>query len=146
MKATLAHSLTAFRVYMGWYELYEELQQIIGNRLACMYSYSISTASNCPLCSTFFRKLIIDMGEHPEDLQFSEWEQELMDFGASISANRGQVPDTLYQSVARHYNEKQMVALIAFAGQMIATNIFSNVTQTDIDDYLTDYLKPAAHD
>jgi hypothetical protein len=33
-----------------------------------------------------------------------------------------------------------MVVLIAFAGQMIATNIFSNVTETNIDEYLFDYL------
>ena len=33
-----------------------------------------------------------------------------------------------------------MVLLIAFAGQMIATNIFNNVIQTDIDEYLKSYL------
>jgi hypothetical protein len=30
--------------------------------------------------------------------------------------------------------------LVAFAGQMIATNIFNNVIETNIDDYLFDYL------
>ena len=30
-----------------------------------------------------------------------------------------------------------MVLLIAFAGQMIATNIFNNVIQTEIDEYFT---------
>jgi hypothetical protein len=35
-----------------------------------------------------------------------------------------------------------MVILTAFAGQMIATNVFSNVTETDIDEYLFDYLPP----
>ena len=33
-----------------------------------------------------------------------------------------------------------MVVLIAFAGQMIATNIFNNVIETDIDEYLAEYL------
>ena len=36
-----------------------------------------------------------------------------------------------------------MVILIAFAGQMIATNVFSNVIETDIDEYLLDYLPTA---
>ena len=35
-----------------------------------------------------------------------------------------------------------LAVLIAFAGQMVATNIFSNVTETDIDEYLFDYLPP----
>ena len=33
-----------------------------------------------------------------------------------------------------------MVVLIAFTGQMIATNVFNNVIETDIDEYLSDYL------
>jgi hypothetical protein len=32
--------------------------------------------------------------------------------------------------------------LIAFAGQMIATNVFNNVVETNIDEYLFDYLPP----
>ena len=39
-----------------------------------------------------------------------------------------------------------MVLLIGFAGQMIATNIFSNATETDIDDYLLGYFKPVKAD
>jgi hypothetical protein len=42
----------------------------------------------------------------------------------------------------RSSTKKEMVILTAFAGQMIATNVFSNVTETDIDEYLFDYLPP----
>src|SRR5688572_29934685 len=68
MKATLGHSLIAFEVYMQWYPLYEEVEKILGKRLAYLYAYSISSSSECMLCSTFFRKIIIDAGEKPDKL------------------------------------------------------------------------------
>src|SRR5215467_10054704 len=143
MKATLGHSLLAFEVYMEWYPLYEEVEKILGKRLAYLFAYSISFASECPLCSTFFRKIIIDAGEKPENLQLTSSEQKVIDFGSSIAKQRGHIADDVYNEVAAQYDKEEMVMLIAFAGQMIATNIFSNVTETDIDEYLFDYLPPA---
>lgn len=142
MKATLGHSLAAFEIYMQWYVLYDEIIKILGERLAYLFAHSISYGSNCPLCSTFFRKIIIDAGEDPEKLTLTDDEKKLLDFGAAISSSQGQIPDALYQDVAALYNQREMVILIAFAGQMIATNIFSNVTGTDIDEYLLRYLPP----
>ncbi len=80
MKATLGHSLVAFEVYMEWYRLYECTQVILGERLAYLFAYSISVGSNCPLCSVFFRKIIIDKGEQLENMQFSETEQLLITY------------------------------------------------------------------
>jgi hypothetical protein len=140
MKATLAHSLTAFEVYMQWYPLYEEVKKITGERLASLYAYAISYAADCPLCTTYFRKVIIDRGEDPAQFQVDEDGQHLLSFGSAIAANKGQVPEELFQAVKKQYTDAELVVLIAFAGQMIATNIFNNVVQTDIDDYLADYL------
>src|SRR6185295_6123694 len=89
MKATLAYSLLAFDVYMQWYPLYAEIEKILGKRLAYLYAYSISYASDCPLCSTFFRKIIIDAGEKPEALELTAWEQKLLEFGSSIAKHHG---------------------------------------------------------
>jgi hypothetical protein len=140
MKATLAHSPLAFEIYMQWYPLYAEVEKILGKRLAYLYAYSISYASDCPLCSTFFRKIIIDAGEKPEALELTQSEQKLLEFGSGISKNLGKIADGVYDSIATQFHKKEMVILIAFAGQMIATNVFSNVTETDIDEYLFDYL------
>ena len=140
MKATLAHSLLSFEVYMQWYPLYAEVEKIVGKRLAYLYAYSISYASDCPLCSTFFRKIIIDAGEKPEALEVTPSEQLLLEFGSDISKHQGKIDDNIYNAMAAQFNQKEMVVLIAFAGQMIATNVFSNVTETDIDEYLFDYL------
>ncbi len=140
MKAVLGHSLPAFEVYMQWYPLYEEIKKILGERLAYLYAWSISLASNCPLCSTYFRKIIIDAGENPENLELTAAEQEVLNFGSSIAQQQGLIEDDIYNKVSERYTEKEMVLLIAFAGQMIATNIFSNTIKTDIDEYLKGYL------
>jgi hypothetical protein len=140
MKATLGHSLPAFEIYMQWYALYDEIEKILGKRLAYLYAYSISFASNCPLCSTFFRKIIIDAGENPEHLELTPQEEKVLNFGSSIAASQGNISDEVYNDVAAMYDQREVVVLIAFAGQMIATNVFSNVIQTDIDEYLSDYL------
>jgi len=140
MKGTLGHSLPAFEIYMQWYVLYDELEKILGKRLAYLFAYSISFASNCPLCSTFFRKIIIDAGENPEKLEITQQEEKVLNFGSSIAASQGNITDEVYNEVASMFDQQEMVVLIAFAGQMIATNVFSNVIQTDIDEYLADYL------
>ena len=140
MKAVLGHSLPAFEVYMQWYPLYEEIKKILGERMAYLYAWSISLASNCPLCSTYFRKIIIDAGEDPENLELTADDQELLNFGGSIAQQHGIIDDDIFDKVAQRYTERDMVLLIAFAGQMIATNIFSNTIKTDIDEYLKSYL------
>ena len=140
MKATLGHSLLSFDVYMQWYPLYRETEKILGKRLAYLYAYAISTASDCPLCSTFFRKIIIDAGERPENIVLTSAQQSIIDFGSCIAKYQGNIANHVYNAVAENYSKSEMVVLIAFAGQMIATNVFNNVIETDIDEYLQDYL------
>ena len=140
MKATLGHSSLAFEIYMQWYPLYDEVKKIVGERLAYLYAWSISYASNCPLCSVYFRKMIIDAGENPEKLELSPHEKKILDFGSAIAKHQGNIADCIYREAAENYSKEEMVLLIAFAGQMIATNIFNNVIETETDEYLADYL------
>ncbi|MBO9565158.1 MAG: hypothetical protein J7621_20445 [Niastella sp.] len=140
MKGTLGHSKLSFEVYMQWYPLYEKVQQLVGNRTAYLYAWSVSTASNCPLCSTFFRRIIKEAGESPEHLVLNEYETTLLDFGSAVAMHKGCIADHIYNKLAGYHNDAEMVLLIAFAGQMIATNIFNNVVETEIDDYLVPYL------
>jgi hypothetical protein len=44
MKFTLGHSILAFTVYMQWYPLYEKVKQIIGERPAYLFAWSVSTS------------------------------------------------------------------------------------------------------
>ncbi len=142
MKATLGKFLPSFDVYMQWYVLYEELQKLIGKKMAPLFAYAVSYATECPLCSTFFRKIIIESGENPDTLELTDEENELLKFGSAIAQTQGHITDEIYASIGKKYSEQEMVLLIAFAGQMIATNIFNNVIETQIDDYLIEFLKP----
>ena len=139
MKATLGYSLPAFEAYMQWYPLYTEVERILGKRMASLYAHAISCAADCPLCSTFFRKIIIDSGETPEKIELAESEKNILNFGSGIAKYKGNIADHLYNAVATKYNETEMVVLTAFAGIMIATNVFNNVIETEIDEYLSAY-------
>jgi len=139
MKATLGRSLPAFEAYMQWYPLFTEVEKILGKRMASLYAHSISCAADCPLCSTFFRKIIIDSGETPEKAELTEAQKNILDFGSGIAKQKGNIANDLYNAVATKYNETEMVILTAFAGIMIATNVFNNVIETEIDEYLSAY-------
>jgi alkylhydroperoxidase family enzyme len=54
------------------------------------------------------------------------------------------VPDDLFTRLRLWLSEEQLVALTAFGGMMIATNIFNNALQVDLDDYLQPFRKTAA--
>lgn len=136
MKATLGHSVEAFKAYMQWYPLYEKVKKILGPRLSPLFAWSISEASDCPLCSTYFRKIIIESGDDPGNILLSESDQQVLSFGALIAQNKGFVPDEAYQPMQERFSDKEIIDLIAFAGIMVATNIFNNVLHTEIDEYL----------
>ncbi len=140
MKATMGRSVLAFEIYMHWYELYEQVKKITGERTAYLFAHSVSLGSNCPLCTTYFRKVIIENGEKPEQLVLANEEQNLIEFGNEVSTNNGRVNDELYQKISNRYTEEEMVVLAAFIGQMVATNIFSNVFEVEIDEYLAPYV------
>ena len=140
MKATLSHSPLAFAVYMQWYPLYHAVSRIVGERSAYLFAHAVSEAADCPVCTMFFRKIIIEHGERPEDLYLTDDEQHLLNFGAAIARSRGDVSDALFALIRQRFNDSEVVMLVAFAGQMIATNLFNNVLEVTVDEYLAPYL------
>ena len=42
----------------------------------------------------------------------------------------------------RQFTPPQIVALTAFGGMMIATNVFNNALRVDLDGYLEPYRRP----
>jgi hypothetical protein len=140
MKATLGYSLLAFNVYMQWYPLYEKVKGLTGERAASLYAWSISNASNCLLYAAHFRKIIVDAGENPDKPLLNDYEKYLLEFGSAVAAHKGCIANHVYNNLAQYHNEEEIVILVAFAGQMIASNIFNNVIETEIDNYLIPYL------
>lgn len=136
MKRTLLHSVPAFKAYMEWYTLRDLLVPFIGERGVALFSYAISTTNECLVCSMFFRKILIDAGDDPDNPTVNEAEQLLLDFGHAIAREPNAIPPALYDRVKARFNTEQTVLLIAFAGIMAATNLFNEVAKIPLDEVL----------
>ena len=141
MKRTLLHNVPAFKAYMEWYTLYDLLVPVVGERAMSLYSYAISNGNDCLICSTFFRKILIDSGDDPDDPKISDAEELLIDLGSAICVDPHNIPDEIYDRLKEKFTEEQIVLLIAFAGIMYATNLFNTVAKVPLDDILYKYRK-----
>ncbi|MDR2807459.1 MAG: hypothetical protein LBB43_00440 [Spirochaetaceae bacterium] len=146
MKRTLLHNAAAFKAYMEWYTLKDLVVPFIGERALSLYSYAISVANDCLVCSTFFRKIIIDSGDDPEQPVLSESEKFLMDLGHAIGKDPHNIPQSLYNELQRRYNTEEIVLLFAFAGIMSATNLFNTIAKVPLDEVLYQYVKDGEGD
>ena len=141
MKRTLLQDVPSFKAYMEWYTLYDELVPVFGERAMTIFSYAVSTGNTCLICGTFFRKILIDAGEDPDNLVLNDTERLLLDFGAQITENPHGISQEIYDKLKAGFSEKDIVALIAFAGIMYATNLFNTVAKVPLDEVLYSYVK-----
>lgn len=141
MKRTLLNNVPSFQAYMQWYVLNDELKRFLSKREISLFAYSISTTNDCLVCSTFFRRILIEEGEDPDRLVLNEKEQLLWDFGRHISKNPHGISEQIYGSLKHQYSETEIVILIAFAGLMVATNLFVTVAKVPLDEVLYAYRK-----
>ena len=68
MKRTLLNSLPAFHALMEWYPLRDTVQPFLGPRLTVLFAHAISAETDCLICCTFFRRILIEEGEDPDRL------------------------------------------------------------------------------
>ena len=143
MKRTLLRSVPAFEGLMTWYPLRDTVKPFLGERLTTLFAHAVSSETDCLICSTFFRRLLIDSGEDPDRLELDEREAAVVAFGRALAVTPHRVPDPLYERVAAYFTDEQMVALAAFGALMVATNVFNNSIGVPLDDYLQPYRKTA---
>jgi alkylhydroperoxidase family enzyme len=141
MKSTLAHSPVALAALMQWYSLYEVVVPALGARRTTLFVHAISSQTNCLICSTFFRRWLTEQGENPEELLLDERDRTIVDFGRQLAIDSNRVSDALHESLAAWLSPQQLVELTAFGGLMIATNVFNNALQVDLDDYLQPFRR-----
>ena len=142
MKRTLAHSPVALRSLMTWYELRDEVAVFLGGRATLLFAHAISSGTDCLVCSTFFRRLLIEAGEDPDDPGLDEREGLVVEFGRQLARDPHGVSDELFARLSGALQDDQIVALTAFGGLMVATNLFNNALRVDLDEYLWAYRKP----
>jgi alkylhydroperoxidase family enzyme len=128
---------------MRWYDLHAAIVAFLGKRAAMVFAHAISAQTDCLICSTFFRRWLVESGENPEELKLDDREQVLVAFGRQLARDANGVSDALYADLARHFTPPQIVTLTAFGGLMIATNTFNNALKVDLDEYLIPFRKEA---
>ena len=141
MKRTLLNSLPAFHALMEWYPLRDTVQPFLGPRLTVLFAHAISAETDCLICSTFFRRILIDEGEDPDRLDLDEGERTVVEYGRRLAVSPFRVPDEVYGRVAAHFDDAQMTALTAFGAIMVATNVFNNALEVELDEYLHPYRR-----
>lgn len=141
MKRTLLHSLPAFNALMEWYPLRDTVQPFLGERLTTLFAHAISAETDCLICSTFFRRMLIQTGENPERLKLDERETAVIEFGRALAVSPFKVPEAVYRRLEDFFLPAQIVALTAFGALMVATNVVNNALDIDLDDYLQPYRK-----
>ena len=144
MKRTLARSPMALHAFMHWYDLHSEVVEFLGERGAMLLAHAVSSQTECLICSTFFRRWLQQAGENPDELKFDDREQTIVDYGRQLARNSNAVPDELFSKLQRYFNPDELVSLTAFAGLMVATNLFNNALKVDLDEYLVPFRKDAS--
>lgn len=100
----------------------------------------------CLLCSLFFISDLAALGEDSDNINFSEDEQLLADLGAQIVKDPTNVSDEIFEQLKKKYTDSEIVAIVGFAAQMMATNNFNSVLRIDVDERLLpirDKFRPA---
>jgi len=141
MKCTLARSPAALTALMQWYALYDVVLPVLGPRMTTLYVHAISTQTDCLICSTFFRRWLVERGDNPDALELDEREQSLINYGRQLTTDSHGVSDALFARLKSWLTDEDLVAITAFGGLMIATNLFNNALQVDLDDYLEPFRK-----
>jgi alkylhydroperoxidase family enzyme len=143
MKRTLARSPAALRSLMTWYDLRDAVAAALGDRATVLFAHAISAGTDCLICSTFFRRLLIDAGDDPDEPSLDDRERLLVEFGRQLARDPHGVSDDLFGRRSGAFDPELIVTLTAFAGLMVATNLFNNALRVDLDEYLWPYRKAA---
>ena len=139
MKWTLAHAPAALRALLEWYPLHDAVAPFLGERRTTLFCHAISTETDCLICSTFFRRILIEDGEDPDALGLDELDELVVTFGMRLAHDAHGVDDALYARLAEQFSDEQIVLLTAFGAIMVATNIFNDALGVPLDEHLEPY-------
>ena len=143
MKWTAARSPETLAMLLAWYPLFERIAGFLGERRANLLAHAISDRNECLICSTFFRRILIDAGEDPGELRLDEEDELIVELGRAL-ADDPHIGDDLYARLAARYDERQLVELAGFGAIMVATNVVNDMLGIPLDGHLQPYRKAAA--
>jgi hypothetical protein len=141
MKRILLHSPAAHRIYAEWFTLRDLLRPTLDDRAIWLLSLAIAEMCRAEIPVTFFRRALIDSGLEPEAIEPSKDEALLIAFGKAVAAGGNVVSDDIWAALKTRYADTLLVNLVAFAGIMVATCVFTNAVRVDLDPELEGYRK-----
>lgn len=146
MKRGLLQDAATYDAFMAWYTSWNRLVQVISQREATIFAHAVSTTNSCMLCSLFFISDLKALGLDPNNFETTDKENLLIELGQQIVKDPTKVSDDLFERLRKYFNDQELVVIVGFAAQMIATNNFNSVFQIDIDERLLpikDAFQPA---
>ncbi|BCG95705.1 hypothetical protein [Mesorhizobium sp. 131-2-1] len=141
MKRILLHSPAAHRIYAEWFTLRDLLKPALDDRAIWLFSTAIAETMRAEIPITFFRRALIDSGLDPEAIEPTADETLLVAFGKVVAADANAVPDDIWAALKARYDDTLLVDLVAFAGIMLATCVFTNAVRVDLDPELEKYRR-----
>ena len=136
MKKALLNDYATYNAFMGWYVSFGRLVEVVGKRAAMILAHSVSTTNGCMLCSLFFIRDLKAIGDDPKNLKLDEKEKLLSELGMQMVKDPNAVSDELINNLKKHFSDSEIVTIVGFAAQMMATNNFNAVLKIDLDDSL----------
>ncbi|MFK0691683.1 hypothetical protein ACFX5Q_26275 [Mesorhizobium sp. IMUNJ 23033] len=140
MKRIQLHSPAAHRIYAEWFTLRDLLRPTLGDRAIWLLSLAISESCRAEIPVTFFRRALIESGLDPGSIEPNADEALLIDFGTAVATDANAV-SAIWAGLKARYDEPTLVNLVAFAGIMVATCVFTNAVRVDLDPELEGYRR-----
>ena len=133
MKKGLLQDAATYDAFMAWYTSWNRLVEVISEREATVYAHAISTTNSCQLCSLFFIYDLKALGLDPNTFETTDREDLLIELGKQIVKDPTAVSDDLFDRLKKVWKDNELVVIVGFAAQMIATNNFNSVFHIDLD-------------
>jgi alkylhydroperoxidase family enzyme len=141
MKRTLLRSLPAFEALMTWYDLRDAVIPVLGERLTTIFAHAVSAETDCLICSTFFRRILIDSGEDPDHLALDARDEAVVAYARCLGQSPFTVPAATFDPLRGWFSEDQLVLVTSFGALMVATNVVNNALEIPLDAYLEPYRR-----
>ena len=81
----------------------------------------------------FFIRDLKAIGDNPKNLKLDEKEKLLSELGMQMVKDPNAVSDELINNLKKHFSDSEIVTIVGFAAQMMATNNFNAVLKIDLD-------------
>ena len=136
MQRTIIRDHETYVAYDAWHTSWNRLVEIVGLRAATVFAHAISEINECQLCSLYFVADLKKLGIQPQDFHETEEESILVKLGREYVKDPTSIQDEVFDSLFKYWTANEIIAIIGFAGQMVATNDFNSAIGINLDDRL----------